>query len=198
MPTRPQTQNLFLTAAITPDDAAGTVTFFDGHTMLRSVPFSGGTAILSDLLLTAGPHALIAVYSGDTNHAMSTSGAIVQLVSRSTSTLTLTSDGQPTTSDGQSVYVSQLNSPATFTATVAPATASGTVQFFDGPTSLDVRTVSGGTAAFTTSSLMLGHHTISAVYNGGAFFMPSWAAPLTQQVQQTVAENGVNTRLISQ
>ncbi|MFL6450656.1 MAG: Ig-like domain repeat protein [Bryobacteraceae bacterium] len=177
------TQNLFLTAAITPDDATGTVTFFDGNTMLRSVPFSGGTATLSDLLLTGGTHALVAYYSGGTNYAMSTSPALLQVVSRASCTMTLTSEGQPTQSDSQTVYVSMLNSPATFTATLSPATAGGTVQFFDGPTSLGVQTISGGTALFTTSSLTLGNHTISAVYNGDAFFFPSWAAPVIQQVQ---------------
>ncbi|MFL6448493.1 MAG: Ig-like domain-containing protein [Bryobacteraceae bacterium] len=155
------TENLVLTAAINANDATGTVTFFDGTTMLRSIELSGGTARLSD------------------------PSSIVQVVFSSTSTLTLTSDGQPTTSNGQTVYVSMLNSPTTFTAMLTPATASGTVQFFDGPTSLRVQPVSGGTAAFTTSSLTLGNHTISAVYNGDAFFMPSWAAPLTQQVRNT-------------
>ena len=78
---------------------------------------------------------------------------------------------------------SMLNSPATFKATLAPAAASGTVQFFDGPISLGVETVFGGTAVFTTSRLTLGKHTITAVYNGDAFYFPSWAVALTHQVQ---------------
>ncbi|MFL6448655.1 MAG: Ig-like domain repeat protein [Bryobacteraceae bacterium] len=108
------TQNLLLTAAISPAHATGSVQFFDGTTTLPSVELSAGTATLSDLLLTAGTHSLIAVYSGDTNYAMSTSPAILQVVSRTSSTITLTSDGQPTQSDGQIVFVSMLNSPAIF------------------------------------------------------------------------------------
>jgi hypothetical protein len=192
------TQNLVLTAAVSPGDATGSVQFFDGATTLGSVPLSAGTATLSDLPLTLGTHSLIAVYSGDTNYAMSTSAPMLQVVSsQATSSITLTSDGQPTQSDGQTVYVSTLNSPATFTAIVAPPAASGAVRFFDGPLSLGVLKLSGGTAVLTTSSLPTGNHTITAVYSGDSFFMPSSAAALTQQVQETVSGDNVNTSLSS-
>jgi hypothetical protein len=72
--------------------------------------------------------------------------------------------------------------------------ASGTVQFFDGATSLAVQPVSGGTAAFTTSTLTLGNHTITAVYSGDALLLPSWAAPLIQQVQEPASGDKVNPR----
>ncbi|MFL6451826.1 MAG: Ig-like domain repeat protein [Bryobacteraceae bacterium] len=193
-----ETQNLVLTAAITPGDATGSVEFFDDTTALGSVGLSSGTATFSDLSLTAGTHSLVAYYSGDTNYAMSTSAAILQVVSsQEIGTITLTSDGKPTQSDGQTVYVSTLNSPATFTVTLTPAEASGTVQFFDGPMSLGVQPVSGGTAAFTTSSLPAGNHRITAVYSGDGSFMSRWAVLLTQQVQQTVSGNNVNTSFSS-
>jgi hypothetical protein len=75
-------------------------------------------------------------------------------------------------SDGQTVYVSILNSPATFTVTVTPAEASGTVQFFNSATGLSRQTLSGGSAAVTTSSLAAGNDMITAVHSGDAFFCP--------------------------
>ncbi len=41
----------------------------------------------------------------------------------------------------------------TFTATVSPAAATGTVEFFDGATSLGTGTLSGGVATFATTAL---------------------------------------------
>lgn len=187
------TQNLVLTATVSPADATGSVKFFDVTTSLGSVALSGGTATLYGLLLTAGSHVLSAVYNGDANYPTSTSPAIWQSISaRAFSTLTLISDGQPIQSGGQTVYVSILNNPATFTATIAPAEASGTVQFFDGAMSLGIQTPSAGTSVFTTSSLPVGNHTITAIYSGDALFMPRWAAPLRQQVQNAASGNSVN------
>jgi len=44
----------------------------------------------------------------------------------------------------------------TFTATVSPSAATGTVQFFDGATSLGTATLSGGRASVSTSTLACG------------------------------------------
>jgi hypothetical protein len=182
------TQNLVLTATVSPSDATGSVQFLDGTTSLGTVELLTGTARLSGLLLTVGTHSLTAVYNGDASYAESRSPAISQIISpRAASTITLTSDGQPVQSGDQTVSVSILNGPATFTATITPAEATGSVQFFDGPTGLGVQPVSGGTAAFTTSSLTLGNHTITAVYSGDAFFTSGWAPPLTQQVRDTAS-----------
>jgi len=58
----------------------------------------------------------------------------------------------------------------TFTATVAPSSGSGTptgtVTFYDGATTLGSETLSAGSAAFTTSSLAVGTHSITASYSG--------------------------------
>ena len=72
---------------------------FDGTTTLPSVAVSAGTATLFNVSLTGGTHFLAAVYSGDTNHAMSTSATLLQVVSpsRAMSTMTLISDGLPNT-----------------------------------------------------------------------------------------------------
>jgi hypothetical protein len=71
----------------------------------------------------------------------------------------------------------------TFTATVSPSAASGTVTFKDGATTLGTGSVSGGTATFSTSSLSAGGtHNITATYGGDASYYASTSSPLMQTV----------------
>ena len=60
---------------------------------------------------------------------------------------------------------SAYGTSVTFTATVYPSTATGTVTFQDGSTTLGAGTVSAGVATYVTSSLTPGLHSISAIYN---------------------------------
>lgn len=62
--------------------------------------------------------------------------------------------------------LSQLNSNVTFTATVAPAAASGDVVFKNGPTPFGTNTLAAGMATFTTSALPGGTNIITAEYAG--------------------------------
>ncbi len=99
---------------------------------------------------------------------------------RAETTTELTSSANPSVY-GQSV---------TFTATcsgqgsvVSGQWPTGTVTFSDGSTSLGTGTLNGsGTATVITTSLSVGSHTITAVYNGDANFSSSTAAPLSQVV----------------
>jgi hypothetical protein len=76
----------------------------------------------------------------------------------------------------------------TFTATVSAkspgsGTPTGTVTFKDGTTVLGTGTLnSNGQATFTTSSLKLGNHSITAVYGGDTDFRTSTSAALVQTV----------------
>jgi hypothetical protein len=69
----------------------------------------------------------------------------------------------------------------TFTATVSPAAAAGSVQFADGGSALGSPvTVSGGTASFTTGALTAGTHSITAAFTpsgGGVLASASSAVP---------------------
>ncbi|HTT33968.1 MAG TPA: Ig-like domain repeat protein [Methylomirabilota bacterium] len=93
----------------------------------------------------------------------------------STSTA-LTSSANPSSS-GQNV---------TFTATVSsasPGTPTGTVTFLDGATSLGTSTLNASAqATFSTSSLSLGSHSITAQYGGDANFSSSTSSALAQVV----------------
>lgn len=65
----------------------------------------------------------------------------------------------------------------TLTATVAPAAATGTVEFFSGTTSLGTAPVSSGTATLSTASLSTaGSNSITAVYSGDAAYSGSTSA----------------------
>ncbi|MEU6643436.1 Ig-like domain-containing protein [Saccharomonospora sp. NPDC046836] len=74
--------------------------------------------------------------------------------------------------------------PVTLTATVSPASATGTVQFVDGAGNLGSPVpVSGGTATLTTSSLSAGAHSLTAVFTGSA---PNISGSTSPAVNYTV------------
>jgi subtilase family serine protease len=54
----------------------------------------------------------------------------------------------------------------TLTATVAPSSATGTVKFLNGTTSIGTATLSGGTATLTTTTLPVATNSITATYEG--------------------------------
>ncbi len=60
--------------------ATGTVTFFDGSTVLGTVPVNGNTALLITSTLSVGSHSIQAIYSGDTNFTTASSTLSVSVV----------------------------------------------------------------------------------------------------------------------
>ena len=88
----------------------------------------------------------------------------------------------PTVTIGSSANPSSFGQSVTFTSTLSPATATGTIQFNDGSTNLGSGTVSNGAATLATSSLSVGTHSITAVYGGDATFVGSSSPALTQAV----------------
>jgi subtilisin family serine protease len=163
------------TAAVSPAAATGPVTFFDGETVLGTVNLSSGSASLPLSTLTAGTHSVTAMYYGSNNHQASESGAVPVTVNQATSMTSLASSPNPSIF-GQSV---------TLTATVSPSAATGTVTFYDGTGQLGTGTLSGGRAAFSTSGLTTGDHTITATYGGDANVIGGTSPVITQKVTST-------------
>jgi len=96
-----------------------------------------------------------------------------------------------------SVNPSVFGQSVTFTATVSGATTpTGTVQFFDGVTSLGTVPLSGTSAALTTSSLAVGAHPITAVYSGDVDD-PGSTSPVVNQVVNSAAGAATTTGLVS-
>ena len=180
------------TATIMPQyggQASGTITFKDGATTLGSGAVSGNAASLTTSGLAIGTRSIAAIYSGDANHAGSTSAVLTQAVKAATTTTTLASSTNP----------SMLGSSIMFTATVttsASTTTTGTVTFMDGAATLGTGTLSGGVATYTTSSLAVGQHSMTAVYSGDTSKAGSTSSVLTQTVNAanfTLTSNPAST-----
>ncbi len=152
----------------------GTMTFKDGAATLGTAPIMAGVATFTTSTLSAGTHTITAVYGGDMTHVAGTSASIDQIVNKAATTVTLTSLVNPTT----------FGQPTTFTATVtSPAgTAPGNVTFKDGATTLATVALAGGTATFSTASLAVGNHDITAVYAGSPNFLGATSSVLVQSV----------------
>lgn len=114
-----------------------------------------------------------------------------------------TATGAPSTSASQSrtslmTSAATINAgdPVTFTATVTPETPggaipTGTVSFMDGNIALGTVAVqSDGTAAFSSSTLPAGTHTITANYNGDGTYAASASAAVTETVAAPPVNNG--------
>ena len=172
-----QAVTLVATVAGTGKAPTGSVGFRDGDVTLSVRPLAGGRASLVTSSLTAGPHTMTAVYSGDSNFATSTSKPLTQTVS------------DPGTTATKTIVISSANpakggQPVTFTATVSGAggTPTGTVTFKDGASVLAVRPLAGGRSTLTIRTLTSGPHTITAVYSGSSTFAASTSQPLNQSV----------------
>jgi uncharacterized repeat protein (TIGR01451 family) len=101
----------------------------------------------------------------------------------SSANATITVTKAPTTTTlTSSLNPSSVGQPVTFTATVAGG-ATGNVTFADGATTLATVALSSGVATFTTSTLTLGSHSITATYSGDGTHLGSTSAALIQTVQ---------------
>lgn len=170
-------QNVTLTATVSPTTATGTVTFYHGSTSLGTGTLSNGIATLAVSTMSEGSHSLTAAYGGDALDLPSTSPAIVQVVNKASTTTTLTSSPNP------SIYRQNV----TLTATVSPSTATETVTFYHGTTSLGTGTLASGVATLVLSTLSLGSHSLTATYGGDANDTASTSKALIQVVQDTTA-----------
>jgi hypothetical protein len=149
------------------------------------VPLSvvGGhdVATFPDSSLAAGPHTIGASYSGDTNFAISSGTLEPNQTVLEPSVTVVTSSANPSTV-GQAVTFTaavSLNPPANRVGT----TPTGTVNFLDGTTQIGSGTLgSNGMTTFTTSTLAVGAHAITAVYLGDSSFAGSTSRPVTQTV----------------
>ena len=163
------------TATVTPSAATGTVQFYDGVAPLgAAVALAGGTASTPAITtLAVGIHSITAQYSGDLNFNPSTSPIIYQTVERLPTTTAVVSSSNP----------SPVGGPVTFTVTVSPGAATGTVTLYDSGGVIGSAPLAGGTAAFgPITTLTPGSHLIYAQYSGDATYAGSGSPPITQVV----------------
>ena len=175
----------------------GSVVFLDGSTSLGSAMLNAqGTAVLqvSGRLWTVGDHALSAVYNGDANDAGSTSPSLAEVIAIAPSTTFVTSSLNP----------AGLGASVSFTAAVSTqgGVPTGAVQFFDGGTSigsanLTASGASSGTAVFSTATLPVGAHQITAVYAGDTYTASATSPVLTETIQNTTIAATLQTTAAS-
>jgi hypothetical protein len=167
----------------------GSVSFYDGAALLATVLLdSSGVSNLSISTLTTGSHGIVAVYNPILNFN-SSSSSLTQVVNQATTdTQIVTSSPNP----------SKEGDPVTFfvSTTSLLGIPSGSVTLKDGSQLLGTATLVNGVAIFTTSSLAMGSHQITAVYSGNLNFGASTSAPYTQVVG-TPAEINTNITVAS-
>ncbi len=155
--------------------AGGTVTFYNGTTLLGTVSLNQGIATLPPSTLTLGSHTISAVYSGAPYYFGSSSGAgacassITILPAGSTTTLTTaltaSTSGLVATPDTELVTLQATVAPQQALSLAAPT---GTVQFLINGSDIGApEPVSSGTATIALNSLQaveLNSYGASAIY----------------------------------
>lgn len=166
----------------------GTVSFYEmvngvGHLLGTGTLASDGTATFATNGLSLGHHMIVAVYNADPGFNGSSSTALDQAVTDFSVTIL-----------SSSTTISQPGQSVSFTAVVSPGTAgsgtpTGSVIFYDGNTaisgSVTLVTDSNGvtSAVFTTTSLSVGTHVITAVYGGDDNYGGSTSNSLNETVK---------------
>ena len=159
---------------------SGSVSFTDTFKGVTTPLGSGtlnGTGASSIIVssLAVGTHSIVASYHGDTNFTAIVSLALSETINKQPTSLTLNSTAI------QSFFNQSVTFAAHLSASGAPT---GNINFMDSNTLLaSVAPNGSGDAQYTTSTLAVGNHNISAQYAGDANFGAS-VASLTQTVNK--------------
>jgi large repetitive protein len=154
--------------------ATGSITFLDSGSSIGTGTIGGTTATFTTTTLAVGTHTITASYAATTDFNAVTSTSITQTVTKATPTLSVTSSGTPA-APGASVK---------FTATISSG-PTGTITFYDSGTSIGTGTISGTTATFSTTTLALGSHSITAGYAGSTDYNSVTSIVFTQAILAT-------------
>jgi sugar lactone lactonase YvrE len=171
------------TAGVTTNGGSpsGSLQFYDGTILLGTVDINAlGTEVFSTSSLALGSHPITAVYIGDTYDSAATSNIVTQVVQPATVTNLLSSSKTPTL----------FGEPVVFTVNLTGTGSKpmGTVTFNDGATVLTTLPLdSSGVVTFTTTTLTIGAHTVTATYNGDTNHAITTSAAITQNVLQVTA-----------
>jgi sugar lactone lactonase YvrE len=158
------------------DAVTGIITTYAGNGTL-GFSGDGGPANLAEL---SGPSGLLVDAENNLYIADANTSNRVRIVGQkpvylgAATTTTLTSSSDP----------SIFGSNVTFTAAVAGSvsTLTGTVSFYDGTNLLELAALASGAASYSTSSLSVGPHNITAVYAGGGGFAASTSNVVAENI----------------
>ena len=166
-------------------DPSGTVQFrVDGSDFGSAVALADGEATSAALsTLGLGDHTVVAVYNGTSDHATSTSAAVIFRVREPLKPTTTTSSVDPA--------AAVTGQPVTLGASVATATGTPTgevVVTVDGDEVGRAAVGADGTASTSVTDLPVGSNPVVATYAGDDVFGPSSAAPRTVTVSKAAVE----------
>ncbi len=161
---QPQSQTNTVSANVTFSVAATACTALSFQWYSNNIPLSAGTngsLVLSNVTSGAAGNYFVVVSSagGSTNSSIAT--LTVNLISPA---LTLASSGNP----------AGFKDNLTFTASLGPTNATGTIQFLTNGSAFDIEPLVAGAAASTNLSLLpRGTNLITAIYSGDAMDLPA-------------------------
>ncbi len=165
----------------TTETPTGSVSFYDGTTLLGTQTLSAGsgataTAVYTTSTLAAGvTHSLTSTFAGTAGLSTSTSTAVALVVNAAAPAATsimLTASPNPAAA-GAAVTISA-------TISSAAGTPTGSISFFDGSSSIGSVALVNGVATLTTSTLAAGTtHTLTATYAGNTTFAASTSNPVS-------------------
>ena len=167
-------QQITYTATVVPAQATGSVEFMDGGNSLGTVTLLNGSASLSVTAAGSGAHSITASYSGDSQNQSSVSAVLSETMNLNWTTTSVSASPNPVL-HGQ---------PVTFTATVSPASATGTVQFLAAGSPVGTVPVSNGTAQLVFTPGAAGGY-VNANYSGDAMYRVSSASIFIQVLRAT-------------
>ena len=176
-------QSITLTATVSTSsgDAAGTVQFYDGATLIGSATISGTTARLTTSTLALGGHAITARYLGSATKPPSTSAPFPQYV-RPLGATTRTSTTALAASPSPVALGAEVALTATVTGSQNRAPTGRVIFMVNGFVVADVSTTTisstKAVAVLRTSALARGTHTVTATYLGDLTYRAS-TAPLS-------------------
>jgi len=164
-------QSVTFTATVTGGTPTGNVNFYNNGVLIgTSALNAAGIATFTTSTLSVGTHPITAEYEGDATHEESDDPiGVDQVVDKADTETTVVSDLNP------SVYGQSVTFTATVTA-VSPGAGipTGDVEFYDGVMLIGTSTLNAaGVATFTTSTLAVGNHPITATYLGDGDFKTS-------------------------
>jgi hypothetical protein len=151
---------------------SGTDTLADYQQVLRTVTYQDRNASPNT---SAVRNVFFVANDGTDDSNVATTHVTVSTAALLASSTTVVSSHNP------SVYGQAVSFTATVTALGIPP-LTGSVTFMDGGTNLGTVALSGGTAAFTTSTLSAGSHSITASYGGNLVYASSTSSILTQTI----------------
>jgi hypothetical protein len=175
-------QPLLLTATVTPASGAtpaGTVTFYDGANSLGRAALNGSGVATLTLTPAVGSYSITASYGGSANDLSSVSTPAIPITVSAAATTTMLIASPAPAYFGQKV---------TFTAKVSSSalTPAGSVSFYDGTALLATVTLQSGGANYSTGSLSVGVHDMTAVYAPAAGFTPSTSNVVVELIDAAV------------